>query len=190
MKIRTSPKRVLDFDVETVAAGFADPQWVPQRITVIAWSWVGKRAIEHSTRLEGPDEMFRRFLEAYREADMVTGHNLLRFDLPVLNADMIRTGQGILPAILVQDTMRVPKTKGLKKGQDNMAQLLGTRSKKMPLDWQAWDDGYEWDALIAGKEVGWDIPIERCRSDVRQHKQLRQRMLDEGLLKPPTRWSP
>ena len=33
--------RVLDFDVETVAAGFADPDWVPQKITCVAWSWVG-----------------------------------------------------------------------------------------------------------------------------------------------------
>lgn len=182
--------RVLDFDLETIAAGFADPQWVPQRVTVIAWSWIGSRAIEHSTRLDGAEPMLSRFLAAYDEADVVTGHNLLRFDLPVLNADLIRTGVGKLSAKRVEDTMRLPRTKGLKKGQDNLARLLRTRSRKMPLDWQAWDDGYEWDRLIAGERVEWGIPIERCRSDVRQHKQLRSRLISEQLLAPSVVWRP
>lgn len=191
-RISLFPKneKVLDYDIETVSAGFADPQWVPQRVTVIAWSWVGSRKIEHATRLEGPEEMFGRFLEAYNAADVGTGHNLIRFDQPVLNADMIRTGMGVLPAKLIRDTMRLPKTKGLKKGQDNLGSLLGTRSKKMPLDWQGWDDGYQWDALIAGQKVTWKVPIDRCVSDVRQHKQLLARLQEEGLLKPDIWWKP
>jgi hypothetical protein len=33
-------RRILDFDIECVAAGYADPEWVPSHITAIAWSWV------------------------------------------------------------------------------------------------------------------------------------------------------
>lgn len=189
--VTAKPRRILDFDIETVAAGFADPAWVPQRITVIAWSWVGSREIKHSTRLEGPTEMFGRFLTDLEEADIVAGHNILRFDLRVLNADLIRTKVfGPLGPLDVIDTMRLPKTLGLKKGQDNLARLLGVRSKKMPLDWQAWDDGYEWDALIAGERPNWSVPIERCRGDVRQHKQLLRRMQEETLVRRVVRWEP
>jgi hypothetical protein len=42
----------LDFDCETLAAGFADPEWVPNRITAIAWSWVGEDAVETRTILD------------------------------------------------------------------------------------------------------------------------------------------
>lgn len=186
---QVKPKRILDFDIETVAAGFADPQWVPQRVTCIAWSWIGKREVKHTTRLVGPEEMFSEFLRDLDSADMVTGHNLLRFDLPVINADLIRIGYKPLWPLLVEDTMRVPKAKGLKKGQDNMALMLDVRNRKRNMDWQAWDDAYQWDDLIAGRGADWSKVVERCVTDVKQHKAMRQRMLAEGLLKAPVRWS-
>lgn len=188
MKISTTPKHILDFDVETISAGFADPNWVPQRITVIAWSWIGSREVRYATRRDTAASMFIEFLKDLRMADMVTGHNLIRFDLPVLNADLIRTGFSALPTLMVQDTMRVPKAKGLKKGQDNMARLMGVRARKRNMDWQEWDEAYEWDDLIAGGDVSWAKVIERCVTDVKQHKLMRKAMLEEGLLKPPVEW--
>jgi len=135
--------------------------------------------------------MIDEFLQDYAEADMVTGHNLLRFDLPVLNADMIRLGLGVLPEKLVQDTMKLKKTKGLKKGQGNLAIMLGVRAKKRDMDWADWDAAYEWDAVIEGDVfVDWSKVVERCVTDVKQHKQLRKRLLEEGLLKPPILWKP
>src|SRR5690349_13816195 len=44
-KPESPPKNILDFDVETIAAGFADPDWVPQKITCVAWSWVGEDTV-------------------------------------------------------------------------------------------------------------------------------------------------
>ena len=89
------PQRILDFDVETVAAGFADPQWVPQKITCVAWSWIGSGEITSDDcgpmglyyEPEKRADMLFTLLVLIAQADMVTGHNLLRFDLPVLNAE-------------------------------------------------------------------------------------------------------
>ena len=186
MKIQKTKRylKVLDFDIETVAAGFADPQWVPQKVTVIAWSWIDSEKVEVYTRLEkpSPNMMLSWFLEAYDEADMVTGHNLLRFDLPVLNSEMLRHGYPSLSPKLTQDTMRIVKTKGFKKGQDNIGKLLRLPLDKMPLTWQEWQDAYE--------EKDWATVKERAASDVLQHKLMRTEMLERGWLLPPRVWKP
>lgn len=184
-KLRTNSPRqrkILDWDIETRAAGFGDPDWVPQSVTAIAWSWVGDDYVAHATALDGEHFMFDRFLEAYKEADMVTGHNLLRFDLPVLNADLMRHQRKPLTRILVQDTMRIIKTKGFKKGQDNLSTLLNNPISKQSMNWQEWQDAYD--------EPGWQTVIDRVTSDVAGHKILRERMLRNGWLKPAILWEP
>jgi hypothetical protein len=125
--------RILDFDIETRAAGYADPEWVPDDVTCYAWSWIGTDVVEGE--VSGPDACFgpyaaqREWLRPLRDlicaADILTGHNITRFDLRVLNANFMRFGLDPLPGLRVQDTIRLPKTKGLKKGQDNLGELLG-----------------------------------------------------------------
>lgn len=185
----SSAHRVLDFDVETLAAGFADPAWVPQKITCCAWSWVGSDEVKAT--ICGPMGFFKPelrrkmllpLLEAISEATMVTGHNLLRFDLPVINSECLRLGLPTLGAVLVQDTIRLKRTKGFKKGQDNLGRLLKTLQQKESMDWQAWEEAYE--------EDGWPLVESRAKTDVIQHKQIREQMLERDWLKPPTLWRP
>jgi len=180
---------VLDFDIETVAAGFADPEWVPQTVTAWAWCWVGTTNINVDA-LAVADfydlDARRRFLEplvaAIRQADMVTGHNILRFDLPVLNADAMRVGLPPLDPVLAQDTIRLPKTKGFKKGQDVLSGLLGVEDEKLPLNWHQWACGYA--------EPSHASIRERVAGDVRQHMQMRERMKERGWLTAPRMWKP
>lgn len=182
-------RRVLDFDLETVAAGFADPDWVPQTVTAWAACWTDTAEI----RVEAlPPAAFydldarRRFLEPLvelvREAGVVTGHNVLRFDLPVLQADVMRVGLPSLPSVLVQDTIRLPRSKGFKKGQDVLAALLDVDAEKLPLHWGAWAAAYAEDTL--------DTVKARVVGDVRQHMQLREAMRDRGWLTAPRVWKP
>jgi len=190
-KAELPEERVLDFDIETMAAGFADPQWVPQKVTCIAWSWVGSDEVKVMT-CGGSVGLYERpkrrrlllevFLKDYAAADMVTGHNLLRFDLPILNADAMRLGLAPLTPVRVQDTMRVLRTKGFKKGLDNLAGLVRTYERKLSMDWQQWEDAYA--------EPGWPVVMDRARSDVVMHKEVRAAMLERGWLRPPTWWRP
>jgi DNA polymerase elongation subunit (family B) len=183
--------RVLDFDVETIAAGFADPEWVPQKITCVAWSWIGSDDVSVLTcggsaglyeRPEKRRRMLDRFRRVLARADIVTGHNLLRFDLPVLNAEYMRLGLEPLQSVHVQDTMRIKRSKGFKKGQDNLAGLVQTFERKQAMDWQQWEDAYA--------EPGWPLVKSRAVSDVVMHKQLREQMIDRGWLRPMVRWYP
>ena len=126
--------------------------------------------------------MIAMFLEAYSQADMLTGHNIIRFDLPVLQADLLRNDYPPLRAKLVQDTIRMVRTKGFKKGQDNLSTLLHNPVQKQSMNWQEWDDAY--------LESDWQTVIDRVTSDVRGHKILRAEMLRRGWLRRPIMWRP
>ena len=191
MRLRkTGQGRILDFDIETIAAGFADPEWVPQKITCVAWSWIGSDRVE--SRVCGPAGIFGTpeqrarmlapLLEAIGEADMVTGHNIIRFDLPVIQAEVMRLGLPSLKPVLVQDTIKLLRSKGFKKGQDNLGRLYRIADEKLALDWQAWQDAYD--------EDGWQTIRDRAESDVAMHKQLRDALLELDDLKEPRSWAP
>lgn len=187
------PFRILDFDVETIAAGFADPEWVPQKITCVAWSWADATRNEDwavESRISGVEGLFSyptkrakmlaALLDQINQADMLTGHNIVRFDLPVINAECVRLGLEPVRSAFVQDTIRLVRSKGLKKGQDALGHLFKTREEKMALDWQQWQDAYG--------EKGWELVRSRCESDVVQHKQLRLELIERGLLRPGVHW--
>jgi hypothetical protein len=185
----TRDLRVLDFDMESMAAGFADPAWVPQKITCIAWSWEGYDAVNSviSTQMgffipSIRAEMLAAFMPVYEQADMVTGHNLLRHDLPLLNAECMRLGLPKPSPKLVLDTMRLGKTKGLKKGQDNLGGLLRTQQEKQAMDWEAWEQAYE--------DPTWQRVRDRAESDVVMHKEIVVQMRERRWLKPPVVWNP
>lgn len=183
-----SEQSILDFDIETVAAGFADPDWVPQKITCVAWSWVGSDKVESlictPRGLFGDPTLRTKMLESLlaeiAKADMLTGHNIERFDLPVINAECMRLGLRPIEGALVQDTMRVYRAKGFKKGQDVMGELFGTATEKFSLNWQGWQDGYD--------EDGWETIKKRAESDVVMHKQLRTKLLEHRYLMEPRKW--
>ena len=193
--VRPVSGRILDFDVETVAAGFADPDWVPQKITCVAWSWMGEENVE--TRICGPSglygEEWRRrhmlapLLKQIALADMVIGHNIERFDLPVINAECMRLALPPIHKVKVHDTMRVARSKGFKKGQDNLGRLYRLVNEKQAMDWQAWQDGYN--------QEDWEDIRSRAASDVKMHKELYCVMLAAdptqpfGVLKKPHYWS-
>jgi RNase_H superfamily len=175
--------------METLAAGYADPAWVPDKITCISASWVDSDEI--ITFVTGQQDWWTRegrarsvlwpFSQLLAQADVVTGHNIRRFDLRVWNAEAMRCGVEPVRRIHVEDTMSILKSKGFKKGLDNIAIELGCPEHKIDMPWAAWDLAYE--------EPGWPKVIERCESDVRIHKWIRKEMGRRGWLKPVTAWA-
>jgi DNA polymerase elongation subunit (family B) len=182
-------QRILDFDIETLAAGYADPSWVPDKITCAAWGWVGEKKIEVACDPYGyfdrdrRREIIRPLLEAISAADIVQGHNIIRFDLRVIQAEAMRLKLPLLGKLRVIDTMRLPKAKGYKKSQDDMAVDLGVSEKKQKMNWQEWDDAYE-------EGPPWTTVKARAVSDVRQNKALAVEMEKFGWLKGPVIWRP
>jgi DNA polymerase elongation subunit (family B) len=183
------PSRILDFDCETLAAGYADPEWVPSRVTAIAWSWLGEDAVQTRTILDyaknlptflamnflGCKPMLEEFVAVFNQADAVTGHNIQRFDLGVMNAELMRLHLPVLQPKRVIDTIRLVRSKGFKKGQDVIADVLDVPAEKKAMNWAQWQRAYA--------EPGWPEVRERVSGDVAQHKLLLGRLLELGYLR-------
>jgi len=184
------PSRTLDFDVETLAAGYADPEWVPSRITAISWSWLDEDEIHTRTILDycnslnkylsmsflGCKPMLEEFVAVFNEADTITGHNIGRFDIGVMNAELMRLQLPVLRPKRVLDTIRLAaRSKGFKKGQDVMADVLDVPAEKKAMNWAQWQRAYA--------EPGWPEVRERVSGDVIQHKLLLGRLLELGYLR-------
>lgn len=196
----TRPKRWLVYDLETYATGFADPAWVPQVVTCVAWKWLDDKdgpvsepqveaVIDYAPggvmphlHPKGIREMILPFLEALDASDGVITYNGMRFDNPVLNGTMYYIGLSPLEPILTYDLHDFGKTKGVKKGLDNTAEHLGVSEKKLSMNHAQWTEGY--------LEPGWPTIRARAASDVVLTEQVFHAKRELGWLKPPRMWKP
>lgn len=157
------------------------------QITAIAWGWIGERKVEEvvlDQDLSNERDNLAAFLDAYHEADIVTGHYIDRHDLPLLNDHCMRFGWATLAPKLVQDTKGLPKVRALGLSQENLATLYDLDAKKHTMN------GRRWAVANTLTPEGQEEARRRVVSDVKQHKQLRAALLERGYLKPPKVWAP
>ena len=196
-QIASTPKRLLVYDLETYATGFADPNWVPQVVTAVAWKWYGdpkrKTLVEASIDHAEPGSMphlqpeaiyqtISPFLADLRKADGVITYNGKRFDNPVLNGTMWLVGLPPLGPILTYDLHDFGKIKGVKRGLDNIGIHLEVAQSKLAMNHAQWTEGY--------LERWWLTIKARAKSDVLLTEQVYDAKKELGWLKPPVVWKP
>jgi DNA polymerase elongation subunit (family B) len=186
---------VLDFDVECRPIAWYGGDWVTKQPTAIAWQFIGVMA-EPAVRVIGEsfdsrnvlDEeraMLEAFRLAYDAADIVTGHYIRGFDLPLLNAAMMRLGLPLLGSKLAQDTKGdLAKGHGISKSQENLGAMYELEHPKVPMNTALWLKG---NLLLP---EGIEATKKRVLGDVRQHVELRSTMIERGHLGPASTWSP
>lgn len=195
IKIEYLAARLLIYDLETYATGFADPNWVPQVVTCVAWKWLGEKdvfataSIDYARPRSMPHlqpaaikKMVTPFLRELEHADAVITYNGQRFDQPILNGTMYYIGLPPLRKILNYDLHDFGKTKGVKKGLDNTAKHLGALEEKLSLNHAQWTEGY--------LEPGWKTVKERAKSDVVLTEEVFNLKREAGWLKPARAWKP
>lgn len=189
---------VIDFDFESKPLWF----WYDKPtavITSVSYMYVHNGKPNHDTLATQVADLSSRdsyvaFIEGIagvlQGADLLTGHNIDRFDLPLLQAQLMRHGRRGLPAMMTQDTMRLPKRRDMSISQEsliNYAALKATCPIGMPiykhhLSIPEWEDA----------AMGWsdEVLTERPLSDVHGHVHLREVLLDKGYLAAPKVWRP
>ena len=185
--------KILDFDCECRPIAWYGGDFVTKQPTAVAWSVVGSgdvtvRAIGESydarNVLDEEAAMLYDFCRAYDDADVVTGHYIRGFDLPLLNGALIRLGMPGLGSKLSQDTKTdLVKAGGLSKSQENLGAMFELQHPKVSMNTS------KWMAANLLLPEGIELTKERVVGDVVQHMELRERMVTEGLLAPPKTWS-
>ncbi len=191
--------RILDFDFESKPLWF----WYEKPtavLTSLSYMDILGDAVQHDTlRTElaplGSPVEYAAWLLHVRDllatADALTGHNINRFDLPLLQAQLIRRGLPLLPTLMTHDTLTtLPKRRDMSMSQEsliNYAALkpvcpIGMPVYKDHLSIPQWEDA----------ALGWndEVLIERPLSDVHGHAHLRQVLIEKGYIGGMKMWKP
>ena len=187
LRIKTRPLRILDFDVEARPLHWISGDYVSKEITTMAWAWVGEAAtiapVCYVLGEDQPEMMLQAFTEAYNRADLVTGHYIRGYDLPMINGALTEYLMPTLSDKMTQDTkLDFVRRQGLSNSQENIGAMLDLQHPKVHMNQRRWRTAnrLEPEGLVLAKE--------RCIGDVLQHIEMRQRLLELGYLGPPKLW--
>ena len=180
-----SPQRILDFDAENRPLSYLG-DWTTAEITVIAYKFLPRDSIVCLWQPEFTVQaILEDFVTAYDDADIVTGHNIRKHDLPMVNAALLEHKMPPLRPILVSDTYADLKRRSPGFGsQKTLAAMLGVSAPKVGMSTKGWRGANRFEDEAVQRA------LKRCIGDVKQHVQLRARLLELGWLRAPRRWTP
>lgn len=186
--IEASRRRTLDFDIENRPLSYLGSDFTTSDITSIAWGWADEDEVHCHLLTPDPEsqrEMLVRFVEAYNEADLVTGHYIRNHDLPIINGALFEWGlPGLTPKMSSDTKNDLKKFKGVSKSQESLADMLDVEEQKYHMSQR------KWRAANRLRPEGVEEARTRCMNDIVQHKELRRRLVEERWLKAPRLWSP
>ena len=184
--LRVRAPIIVDFDCENRPLSYLGGDFTTPELTVVAWKLLPRgdmrvAALGHHDMAT----MLQSFREAWDEADIATGHNVIRHDLPLINAMLLEAGLPPLLPKLVSDTWADLKKRAPGfASQENLAAMLGIKAPKIGMGTATWREANRLTPAGVEKAMG------RAVGDVRQHIALRARILELGWLRPPRMWQP
>jgi hypothetical protein len=185
---RIKKLRVVTLDWECLPGHWIGADYTSRIVTALAWSWSDSPdRIDVMTHYEhtraSMAEAFRLLLT---NADVVTGHWVTGFDLPVGNGARLRENLPPLEGVVwASDTKsHLSKTSGRSLSQQNLAASLGVKAPKINVTLKDWE---EFNLRTPGYQQAGE---ERVVGDVRQHMEMRAALIKLGWLGPAQRWVP
>lgn len=182
--LRTRPMRVLDFDIENRPLSYLGSDFTTAEVTAIAWAWTDSPDVtvfllgEHELR-----DILARFVEVYRQADMVTGHYILGHDLGMINGALMECRMPSLEDKMVCDTkVHLIRSKGISLSQESLGAMFRLDQQKIHMNQS------KWRAANRLTPEGLAEVQQRVVGDVRQHIALRRELMACGYLTPPRLW--
>lgn len=199
MRFSLEASRVLDFDIENRPLSYLGSDFTTGEVTAIAWQYVDEPSSADAAILgitcqhphcsvvhygETLAEILDRFVRAYNDADVVTGHYITGHDLPVINGALLELSLPALQDKLVSDTKQhLLKRRYISASQENLAEMLGVRAPKVHMNTPRWREANRL------TPEGLAITKKRVVGDVRQHIQLRKKLIELGWLGPARLWT-
>lgn len=183
------------FDAECRPLAYWYDGQTTSEITAFGWKWDGQPEAETLMLRPGgcfetDDGQLLDYVEAYQvfretisSAALVYGHNIRRFDLPIIQGQLLRLKMEPLEPLLTSDTCRdYPRRKDMSVSLENLAALYNLEGDKKRMAQADWEQANRLD------DDGVSAARERVVSDVLLQAQLRTRLLELGLLAAPRVW--
>jgi hypothetical protein len=188
--IGARPQRILVFDLEARPIAWYGGDWVTKQITIAASAWTDDPEGTLETYYMTKDaRSFPRMLKAISariaEADVVSGHYIRGFDLPLLNGNLFLSDLPLLRPMLTQDTKgELVKMGGMSKSMENLGGTVKLEHPKVGMNTALW-----WDANTLDTD-GIAYARVRAEGDVLENIELRAELLRRGALGPAKLWEP
>ena len=196
---KTRRTRALCFDFESRPSAFWWGDKTTAQITAFGWKWRDEPdahalLLMRDGRFQGDDgrkvsarTAYAAFRLSLSHADLVYGHNIRAFDLPLFQSGLYRLGLPMLPELRTTDTLKdIPKRKDMSASLENMAAMLGLDDeggkKHMSVN--------DWETANRLEPEGIAEARERVVSDVLLQERLRDRLIELELLREPRVWRP
>jgi hypothetical protein len=176
--------RVLDFDIENRPLSYLGSDFTTGEVTAIAWAWADSPDVEVFLLGECAIEyILQRFVDAYKQADMVTGHFIRGHDLPMLNGALMECRMAPLEDKLVQDTkVDLIRSKGISLSQESLGAMFRLEHAKVQMN------QCKWRAANRLTPEGLAEVRQRVTGDVKQHMALLRELKANGYLAAPSMW--
>lgn len=181
-----SKLRILDFDIENRPLAYLGQDYTTGEITAICACFHDDRKSMRVWLLgrDDPKEMLQGFRKMYDTADLVTGHFIRGYDLPVINGAMVEYSLPSLDDKLTCDTKSdLVKHKYLSASQENLCQALGIAASKFHMTNARWREANRL------TKAGLELTEKRAVGDVLQHMQLYKKLVALGHLAAPSQWT-
>jgi hypothetical protein len=183
-------------DIESDGLGGAKS---PMYCACLMFPLVGPEVVTLRVDNGGEALMVRRLIAGLTAETLVIGHNVMRFDLKMIDsrARRLRAGQLCRPGPLVADTYKWAKSTGLlaryvdKTGRHSYSlsamcgfyRIRGADLSK--IDVEDWDqEDANGDNGPQARKVALDTIVEHCLNDVRATWELYKKLREEPLCKP------
>jgi hypothetical protein len=179
--------RRLHFDTEAQPGHWIGGDYVSKLLTAVAWAWDDKPDdVTVLTHFDTPPaELALKLGAELVAADIVTGHYIRGFDLPLINGQLLSAGYGSLPRLMTVDTkLDLVRSHGRSLSQKNLAGQLGVEAPKVDLTLYEWE---QFNDRIPGSEY---LGVARVIGDVRQHIQMYGQLVEHGWLQGARAWTP
>jgi hypothetical protein len=175
--------RVLDFDIENRPLSYLGSDFTTAEVTAIAWAWDDSDVTVYLLGEHPLPYILKQFVNAYRQADVVTGHYILGHDLPMVNGALMECLMAPLPDVMVQDTkIHLIRSKGLSLSQESLGAMFRLEHAKVQMNQS------KWRAANRLTPEGLAEVRNRVTGDVRQHQALRRELLARDYLGPAKVW--
>jgi hypothetical protein len=183
-------QRILVFDLEARPIAWYGGDWVTKQITIASSAWVDDPEGTMETYYLTKDSrsfprMLTKMAKRISEADVVSGHYIRGFDLPLLNGNLFLSDLPMLGPVLTQDTKgELPKMGGMSKSMENLGGTVKLEQPKVGMNTGRW-----WEANTLELD-GMAYARTRAEGDVLENIELRFELLRRGALGPPKLWHP